>query len=140
MIKRLKDEAGYSLVEVMVSILILSVAIIPMVAMFDMGLNSVTTSGNYDKARALANGKMEEVKVLSYKDLVVKYPPGTYPPGAPACSTGVSGFSCEIKTNYVNANLGADPNPTSGMQIEVNVTWDRGTYRTTGLKTRGQPD
>jgi prepilin-type N-terminal cleavage/methylation domain-containing protein len=51
--KRLKNEAGYSLVEVMASIIILAVAILPMVGMFDMGLTSATRGSNYDKARAL---------------------------------------------------------------------------------------
>ena len=64
--KRLKGESGYSLVEVMVSIMILAIAILPMVGMFDMGLNSATKGSNYDKARALANLKMEEAKSLSF--------------------------------------------------------------------------
>ena len=64
--KRLKNEAGYSLVEVMVSIIILAIAILPMVGMFDMGINSATKGGKYDKARALANLKMEEAKSLTY--------------------------------------------------------------------------
>ena len=142
MFRSLEDESGYSLVEVMVAIMLLAIAIIPMVGMFDSGLRAAVSGGNYDRGRALANEKLEEVKVLSYKDLVAKYPPGAYPPSAPACSTGVSGFSCEIKTNYVNANLQNDAGPTSGMQIEVRVTWDGGNkeYTTTGLKTRGQPD
>ena len=36
------EESGYSLVEVMASIVLLSIAIIPMVAMFDVGLRTVT--------------------------------------------------------------------------------------------------
>lgn len=48
----LKEERGYSLIEVMVSIIILALAILPMVGMFDMGLHGVTASSNYDKARA----------------------------------------------------------------------------------------
>ena len=50
----------------MVSIIILAIAILPMVGMFDMGLNSATTGSNYDKARALANLKMEEAKSLPF--------------------------------------------------------------------------
>ena len=38
MTERFKSESGYSLVEVMVSIMILAIAIIPMVGMFDLGL------------------------------------------------------------------------------------------------------
>jgi prepilin-type N-terminal cleavage/methylation domain-containing protein len=64
--KLLKTESGYSLVEVMVSIIILAIGILPMVGMFDMGLHSATTGSNYDKARALANLKMEEAKSLSF--------------------------------------------------------------------------
>ena len=40
--------------EVLASIVILSLAILPMVGMFDMGLNSAIRGSNYDKARALA--------------------------------------------------------------------------------------
>ena len=66
MIRLLKSQSGYSLVEVMVSILLLSVAIIPMVGMFDAGLRAATSSGNYDKARALANQQLERAKNLPY--------------------------------------------------------------------------
>jgi prepilin-type N-terminal cleavage/methylation domain-containing protein len=49
--KRLKEEYGYSLVEVMVSIMIMALAILPMMAMFDMGLRSATTGSNYPSKR-----------------------------------------------------------------------------------------
>jgi prepilin-type N-terminal cleavage/methylation domain-containing protein len=62
----LREESGYSLVEVMVSIVILAIAILPMAGMFDMALNSATAGSNYDKARALANLKMEEAKSLPF--------------------------------------------------------------------------
>src|SRR5919107_4734780 len=65
-VKRLREEFGYSLVEVMVSIIILAVAIIPMVGMFDMGLNLAIKGSNYDKARALANLKLEQAKSLPF--------------------------------------------------------------------------
>ena len=50
----------------MVSIIILAIAILPMVGMFDMGLNGVTASSNYDKARTLANLKLEQAKSLPF--------------------------------------------------------------------------
>ncbi len=56
--ERTRGESGYSLVEVMASIIILTLAIIPMVGMFDMGLQSATRGSNYDKSRALANLKL----------------------------------------------------------------------------------
>ena len=72
--KRLKNEAGYSLIEVMVSIIILAIALLPMAGMFDMGINSATESSHYDKARALANLKMEEAKSLSFATVRDSFP------------------------------------------------------------------
>src|SRR5215213_2188782 len=50
----------------MVSIVIFAIAILPMVSMFDMGLNSATAGSQYDKARALANLKLEQAKSLPF--------------------------------------------------------------------------
>ena len=63
----MRGESGYSLVEVMASIIILALAILPMVGMFDMGLQSATRGSNYDKSRALANLKLEEAKSISLR-------------------------------------------------------------------------
>jgi prepilin-type N-terminal cleavage/methylation domain-containing protein len=68
LIRKIQGQSGYSLVEVMASILILSVAIIPMVAMFDVGLNSAVSGSNYDKGRSLAKKQMEIVQSLSFSN------------------------------------------------------------------------
>lgn len=68
------EERGYSLVEVMASIVLLSLAILPMAGMFDMGLRTATTGSNYDKARTLANLKMEEAKSLPFDTLRDNFP------------------------------------------------------------------
>lgn len=62
-----KEEFGYSLVEVLAAILLLSIAIIPMVSMFDAGLEAASTSSNYDKARSLASTNLEAIKADSSK-------------------------------------------------------------------------
>jgi prepilin-type N-terminal cleavage/methylation domain-containing protein len=72
--KRFHEQSGYSLVEVMASIVILAIAIIPMVGMFDMGLQSATRGSNYDKARALANLKLEQAKSLSFDTVRNNFP------------------------------------------------------------------
>ena len=72
--RELREEAGYSLVEVMFAIILLTIALLPMVGMFDMGIKSATSSGNYDKARALANLKMEEAKSLPFSTLRDNFP------------------------------------------------------------------
>jgi hypothetical protein len=67
--RRLREESGYSLVEVMVAIIIMTLAILPMVSMFDMGLHSTTEGSKYDKARMLANLKLEQAKNLPFDSL-----------------------------------------------------------------------
>jgi prepilin-type N-terminal cleavage/methylation domain-containing protein len=67
--RSVRDQGGYSLVEVMASILILSVAIIPMVAMFDVGLDSAVSGSNYDRGRTLAKKQMEVVQSLSFSNV-----------------------------------------------------------------------
>ena len=72
--KRLGDEFGYSLVEVLVSIVIMVLAILPMMAMFDTGFRSATTGSNYDTARMLANLKLEQAKNLPFVDVESNFP------------------------------------------------------------------
>ena len=72
--KRIRGESGYSLVEVMASIIILTLAILPMAGMFEMGLKSATSGSNYDKARTLANLKVEEAKSLTFDSVKNNFP------------------------------------------------------------------
>ena len=133
---RCRDEAGYSIMEVLAAIIILSLAIVPMVGMFDAGLRAAVLGGNYDKGRALANEKLEEVKALPYDDVVEVYPPGTR-----GCSGAVDpAFDCEVRTAY--ASLGPTAVITGGspgtmMQVTVTVSWDGTSYSTTGLLSKG---
>ncbi len=148
MIKRFNGEFGYSLVEVMASIVILAIAIIPMVGMFDAGLKSATTSGQYDQARSLANQQMERVKALRYSrpvgDTTSPSVVNNYAPPSPPCViTLPQGFTCAMNTYYVDQATLQRPNPaaTSGnvMEVVVTIGWDGGskTYTTTGLVSRG---
>ncbi len=107
----------------MVSIMILAIAILPMVGMFDMGLNSATTSSNYDKARALANLKLEEAKSLPFdsgdnaiQDLRNNFPQpagttttyvnGKYLTDPPMAQAGFASFEYIVEKQYMVA---ADP-------------------------------
>jgi prepilin-type N-terminal cleavage/methylation domain-containing protein len=143
--KFLRNESGYSLVEVMAAIMILAIAILPMVSMFDAGLEAATTSSNYDTARALANEKLEEVRALPYNrsgspaDSAVEI----YRPGSPVSGTEGS-FNYTITTNYwfeSGGNLQAAPDNSimrPMMQIAVTVTWPSGnSYTTTGFTATG---
>lgn len=141
--KLLKQESGYSLVEVIVAMFILAAAIIPMVGMFDMGLNAATRGSHYDKARALANTNLEKVRSLAYVTARETYEPVNAPitPSNPAAGTPVSCdegvYDCEVTTTYVNDDLTQASNATTTMQVTVTVQWgDSDPYTTNGLKAR----
>jgi hypothetical protein len=95
MAKRIKGESGYSLVEVMVAIMIMVIAILPMVAMFDMGLHSTTVGSKYDKARMLANLKLEEAKNLPYDTVRDNFPE---PVGTATTYDGLGRYESALKT------------------------------------------
>jgi prepilin-type N-terminal cleavage/methylation domain-containing protein len=132
--ERLRDQSGYSLVEVMVSIIILAVAILPMVGMFDMGLRSATNGSNYDKARTLANLKMEEAKSLTYATVKNSFPvtgstpntttgyydSGFIPESGPA-SAEFTNFEYRVQKQYMKQ---PDTTPTTPSKdfVKCNVT------------------
>jgi prepilin-type N-terminal cleavage/methylation domain-containing protein len=127
---------GYSLVEVLVAIAILSLAILPMVGMFDAALRAATLGGNYDKARALANEKLEEIRALPYRDpggaadsVTEKYPPATPTSG----KRGI--FTYTVQTKFVDASFSnpTESPPTAQMRVEVEVEWQGKSYTTTGF-------
>jgi Tfp pilus assembly protein PilV len=124
------------MVEVMAAIMILALAILPMVGMFDAALRAAVLGGNYDKARALANEKLEEVRALPYErpggavdSVVEKYPPASR-------ATGTEGmFTYTVRTKFVDAGF-SNPGtsvPTSQMRVEVEVDWQGKSYTTAGF-------
>lgn len=152
-------ESGYSLVEVMVSIIILTVAILPMVGMFDMGIRSAITGGNYDKARALANLKMEEAKSLPFATVRDDFPvtgttftAGYYDSGfiaeAGPTAADLANFEYRVEKQYMtqpNCTTSTCTNPqsfatsssaTNLIRVTVTVRWGASnTYTTFGLVT-----
>lgn len=145
MTERFTSESGYSLVEVMVAIMILAVAIIPMVSMFDAGLRAAVLGGNYDRARALAHKELEEIRALPYSrpgspaDSVVEiYPSG----GTRACTgSAPAPFTCEVESAYArldnaSGSIVDDPDARTMMRVSVTVEWDGNSYTTTGLVSR----
>ena len=152
--KRLREESGYTLVEVAVAIIILAVAILPMFGMFDMGLNMATQSSNYDKARTLANMKMEEAKSMPFVDVEDKFPvdPSTPDPATGYYNSGFipetgptsadfTNFEYRVEKQYMQqppTGIGddtlADPEefepcgpcdpPTGLIRVKVTVQWD----------------
>lgn len=159
----MNDETGYSLVEVMASITILAIAIIPMVGMFDVGLEAAGASGDYDKARSLANSVLEEAKGLSYEEVRDGFPSasttpdesGTYADASRRSYTSVddfAGFEHEVEKRYLKrppTGSKTEPAPPTQdfaesdedeglIKLTVTVWWGEGkTYTATGLVADG---
>ena len=160
--KRLKEESGYSLIEVLASMVLLTIAIIPMLGMFDTGLRGITTSSNYEKVRALANLKMEEAKSLPFdsasntvQDVKDNFPepagtvtvydngPGDLEPGrytsGPKTEPGFpSSMTYVIDKQYMqpptaSGNWNTSGTPTGRIRVTVRVNWNGNTYQTYGL-------
>jgi Tfp pilus assembly protein PilV len=154
--KRLNAEVGYSLVEVMASIIILTIAILPMAGMFDLGLRTTTTGSNYDKSRALANLKLEEAKSLPFASLQDTFPvtpstpdatTGYYDSGFIPASAPFTNFQYRIEKQYMkqvdtsllefrrcNEDTNTCSTDTNLMRITVTVQWaDGNEYHTLGL-------
>jgi prepilin-type N-terminal cleavage/methylation domain-containing protein len=159
----LNEQRGYSLVEVMASIMILTIAIIPMVGMFDMGLNTAGMGNKYDKARTLANTKLEQAKMLDYETVRTDFPSqaasGKGAPGATGSVTSSSvtsaqdprvppGFSYVVTKQYLQqppTGIEADPgeevefdpsasvNDTALLKVTVRVSWSGNSYQTSGV-------
>jgi prepilin-type N-terminal cleavage/methylation domain-containing protein len=157
--KLLKNESGYSLVEVMVSIIILAIAIIPMVSMFDMGLKTAIQGSKYDKARTLANLKLEETKSLSYAQLKNNFPEispttttysssGYYQSPYKTVSGGMSanfaGFEYRVEKQFLaqppvaptssSQSFGTSASDQGLIKVTIMVRWDGSkTYTTSGV-------
>ncbi|MGB3681226.1 MAG: prepilin-type N-terminal cleavage/methylation domain-containing protein [Rubrobacteraceae bacterium] len=135
--RRLQSESGYSLVEVLVAIVILAIAIIPMVGMFDAGLRAASTSGNYDKARSLANANLETIKAKTFSDAG----------NVSTCPVSRPSFTCSVNKAYVYLqNTGSDTvvfkdsgtgDPKDMLKVNVTVEWGSGnSYSTVGVVSK----
>jgi prepilin-type N-terminal cleavage/methylation domain-containing protein len=122
-----KSAAGYSLVEVMVAMVVLTVAVVPMVGMFDAAIGAADASADYDKARTCAVQKLEHLKSLPYEAVQGGLQGGVCNP---------SGFGYTIATRSIGADLG-DGSGEGLTMVTVTVDWDgEDSYVVSGVVSR----
>ena len=127
-ISRMRAETGYSLVEVLAAIVVLTIAIVPMVGMFDAALRAVNASGDYDAARACAGQVLEQIRSLPYEAVSGGLPVGTCEP---------SGFAYEVNEQFVDAELNDAAEDQGLTRVTVTVRWDEGdSYSAAGVVSR----
>jgi prepilin-type N-terminal cleavage/methylation domain-containing protein len=122
-----KSAAGYSLVEVMVAMVVLTVAVVPMVGMFDAAIGAADASADYDKARTCAVQKLEHLKSLPYEAVQGGLQGGVCNP---------SGFGYTIGTRSIGTDLG-DGSGEGLTMVTVTVDWDgEDSYVVSGVVSR----
>lgn len=153
--KHYREELGYSLVEVMAATVIMILAIIPMISMFDMGFHSVSASSNYDKARTFANSQLEQAQNLDYAEVRDNFPVGGSTPDttngtftsadlAVPTSVGLAtGSTYTVAKQYIAPPSPDPPSPSEDfsssttdqglIRVTVTVQWQDNEYSTFGL-------
>ena len=122
------QESGYSLVEVMVAMVVLTVAVVPMVGMFEGAIQAAHASGDYDKARTCAVQKLEQAKSLPYETVEGGLPGGVCRP---------SGLAYTTATQSISADLGDSSGEEGLTMITVTVSWNGGnSYSVSGVVSR----
>lgn len=122
------EESGYSLVEVMVAMVVLTVAVIPMVGMLDAAIRATNASGDYDEARTCAVQKLEHVKSLPYATVADSLPGGVCDP---------SGFGYTIAAQSIGADLRDGSGDDGLARITITVNWGgENSYSVAGVVSR----
>ncbi|MBA2534969.1 MAG: hypothetical protein H0V21_08150 [Rubrobacter sp.] len=112
----------------MVAIVVLTIAIVPMVGMFDAAIQAANASGEYDEARTCAVQKLEQAKGLPYETVEGGLRDGICEP---------SGFGYEVVSQPVDLDLGDGSGDEGLTMITVTVDWDGGnSYDVSGVVSR----
>ncbi len=133
-----RREQGYSLLEVLVAMVILTACIIPMAGMFDSSLRASEASADHDRARSEAGRALETIRVSDYEETGELYGAGalkTCPGGDPG-----DRFYCTVEATFVDKKL--VPSGVSygtRLLVEVEVKWSGNSHRASGLLVAGQP-
>jgi hypothetical protein len=109
----------------MVAIVVLTVAILPMVGMFEAAIRAANASGDYDEARTCAVQKLEQVESLPSEDVLQG---GVCEP---------SGFGYTIAAQPIGTDLRDGSGDEGLSRITVTVNWGDGNYYSvTGVVSR----
>ena len=111
----------------MVAIMLLTIAILPMVGMFDAAIQAANASGDYDEARTCALQKLEQAKSLPY---------GTVKNGLPDGVCEPSGLGYEVATRPIGMDL-SDVSEDEGLtMVTVTVGSHGDSYGVSGVVSR----
>jgi Tfp pilus assembly protein PilV len=112
----------------MVAMVVLTVAVVPMVGMFDAAIGAADASADYDKARTCAVQMLEQSKSIPYEAVEGG-------PKAGVCNP--SGFAYTIATQSIGTDLGEGSGEAGLMMVTVTVDWNGdNSYVVSGVVSR----
>ena len=112
----------------MVAIVVLTLAIIPMVGMFDAAIRAANASGDYDEARTCAVQRLEQVKSLPHE---------TVEDGLPGGDCEPSGFGYTVDIQPIGTDLRNVATDTGLSRITITVNLDgENSYSAVGVVSR----
>ena len=111
----------------MVAIVVLTIAIVPMVGMFDAAIQAANASGDYDEARTCAVRKLEQAKSLPYETVEAGLQDGVCEP---------SGFGYTVATRFIGTDLGEASGDEGLMMVTVTVGSGGSSYNVSGVLSR----
>ena len=133
--RRLRDEGGFGLVELMVAFVVLNVAVLGMAAAAGTTLRSLDSSKKRQQAVTLATGALEAARSLPYKELMMDgiadstWTRGDDPTtgfGCPPSQTNTPG-TCELVVKRAGGAIAANTPPyrftQDGLTVTTLVTW-----------------
>jgi hypothetical protein len=109
----------------MVAIMVLTIAIVPMVGMFDAAIVAADASADYDEARSCAVQTLEQLKSLPYEN--VESEDGVCEP---------SGLGYEIATRPVGTDLRNGSGDEGLTMVTVTVEAGASSYSVFGVVSR----
>ncbi|HEX5850353.1 MAG TPA: hypothetical protein VFY59_14245, partial [Rubrobacter sp.] len=116
-----------SIVEVMVAIVVLTVAIVPMAGMFGAAIEAADAGGEYDRARSCAVQRLEQIKSLPYESVEAGLPDGVCEP---------IGLRYDVATYPVGTDLATGPGEAGLTMVTVTVDSDGISYGISGVVSR----
>ncbi len=109
------------------AVVVLTIAIVPMVGMFDAALRAADAGGDYDEARTCAVQTLEQVKSLPYETVEGGMEHGVCKP---------SGLGYEITTRPIGADLGSGSGDEGLTMVTVTVSSGGSSYGIYGVVSR----
>jgi prepilin-type N-terminal cleavage/methylation domain-containing protein len=124
-----KNKLGYTLIEVMVAMFLISMAAITFSAMMPMAAKGSHMVSNYQQASSLVQNKIDEIRAvgygrIDYTDLLAAGIIDSSPTSSPYSFTGVGGLDTILPG--ASGTISVSNYSTTIKQVTVTVSWAGG--------------